>query len=943
MEGPERASMRRIVVIDDEPEIHKEFERLIALDSQSTGDRDVYDVDHVFGADEGMAKVRDAVDAGRPYAMALVGTPLSQAWDDLDTIEQMWQLDRNLQVVLCTGDSDSAPEKIWRRLGRTDRLFVLRKPFCAMELIQLVRTLAERSRTEKAAHDREERYELATEGADAGLWDWDLETNTLYYSPRWKSMLGYNGEEVGSSLEEWTSRLHPDDAGRATGAAQAFSEGRRNSYEVEFRMRHKDGHYITILSRGLALRNEEGELVRLVGTHVEISERKKIEEALRDSEEKYRSLADSLPIAIFETDLEGRFTFMNRHGLEFTGYTQKDLERGLTTFDVVAPEGHETLQRHMADILRSGGVPPEEYDIVKRDGSTYPATVYARPILGANKPVGMRGVTIDITQRKRAEEALRESEVTFRSIMASAQDGIIAIDNEGKVTLWNEAATRIFGWEADEAIGRNCHELIAPERYAATQQSAFAAFQSSGQGDAMGRVNPLVARHKDGTEFPVELSLASLELQGKWCAVGIVRDTTERERAEEALRENEERLRAILDAVQTGIIVVDPEDHVIKYASPVAERMIGVSRGEMVGKVCHHFVCPDGLGECPVTDLGQTVETSERVLLTANGRKVPILKTVTTVKLGGREHLLESFVDYTELRRVQDELADTHRELVETARRVGMAEVATGVLHNVGNVLNSVGVTTNSMAKLIRDSRTSYLANVVSMLEEHADELAEFITSDERGQRLPAFIAELAKGLTEEQRILLDGVDKLSGHVAHITEVISLQQSYSRGSGMMEPVLLNELVEDAVRMNDQGLLRHSVTVEREYASLPPALFDRSKVLQILTNLINNAKEALTKSGHDAKKLILRIKAPEEAVVRIEVEDNGVGIAPEDLTRIFSFGFTTRKDGHGFGLHSGALAAKEMNGALTAHSDGPGTGSIFVLELPFTTKGGGDEA
>ncbi len=280
------------------------------------------------------------------------------------------------------------------------------------------------------------------------------------------------------------------------------------------------------------------------------------------------------------------------------------------------------------------------------------------------------------------------------------------------------------------------------------------------------------------------------------------------------------------------------------------------------------------------------------------------------------------------------ELEGTHRALVDTARQAGMAEVATDVLHNVGNVLNSVGVTTASITKMLRNSKTSYLSNVVQALEDHADELGTFLTTDDRGRRIPAFLAEVSGNLTAEQAHLLEAVEKLTGHVQHITEIVNLQQSYGKIAALSEPALLSELVEDAVRINGDALIRHDIEVTREYAQLPSALFDRSKVLQIMTNLISNTKYALSQNGREKKRLTLRIKEPQDGRVQIEVADNGVGIAEDNLTRIFGYGFTTRKDGHGFGLHSGALAAKEMEGSLTAHSDGPDQGAVFTLVLPF---------
>ena len=165
-------------------------------------------------------------------------------------------------------------------------------------------------------------------------------------------------------------------------------------------------------------------------------------------------------------------------------------------------------------------------------------------------------------------------------------------------------------------------------------------------------------------------------------------------------------------------------------------------------------------------------------------------------------------------------------------------------------------------------------------------------------------------------------------------DVIQLQQSYNNTKGLTESVSIAELVEDAIRISTSALTRDNVQVKRELADLPPILLDRHKVLQILTNLISNAKYALSESGRDDKILTIRLKEPEGGRIRIEVCDNGVGIAEENLTRIFENGFTTRKDGYGFGLHSVALAAREMNGSISVHSDGLGKGAIFKIELPF---------
>ncbi len=301
------------------------------------------------------------------------------------------------------------------------------------------------------------------------------------------------------------------------------------------------------------------------------------------------------------------------------------------------------------------------------------------------------------------------------------------------------------------------------------------------------------------------------------------------------------------------------------------------------------------------------------------------------------ESLADSFNQMTEaLLKSQEELKTTHKKLLETARNVGMAEVATGILHNVGNVLNSVGVTTMSVKNRILNSKVVYIAKVYDQIKEHENDIGTYMATEDRGKKLADLMGSLSQHLTEEQQKLLQDMDVLTKHVQHITEIVNLQQSYCSTSGLTDVVSITELVEDAIRINDDAIIRHSVELKREFNQTPPVILDRHKALQILLNLVNNAKHALTASDRKDKLIIIRIQTTENDYIQIKVIDNGVGISKDNITRIFSYGFTTKKSGHGFGLHSGALNAKEMGGSLNAHSDGPGKGATFTLELPLKT-------
>jgi C4-dicarboxylate-specific signal transduction histidine kinase len=291
--------------------------------------------------------------------------------------------------------------------------------------------------------------------------------------------------------------------------------------------------------------------------------------------------------------------------------------------------------------------------------------------------------------------------------------------------------------------------------------------------------------------------------------------------------------------------------------------------------------------------------------------------------------------EITERAQMQEQMERTHNELLMVSRQAGMSEVATGVLHNVGNVLNSVNVSATLVADHLADFKISALTRIAMLMRDQGDNLGDFITHDPRGRQLPEYVGQLAKHLSEEQTLLVKEIGFVKQKIDHIKEIVATQQNYGKVSGLTERVNVPELVEDVLRMHSYELNQHAVQLQCEYEpDLSEIIVDKHKVLQILLNLISNAKYACIESGRPDKLLRVRVTNGDDRL-RVILSDNGVGIPAANLKRIFNHGFTTKKKGgHGFGLHSGALAAKEMGGALFAHSDGPGLGATFTLELPL---------
>lgn len=291
--------------------------------------------------------------------------------------------------------------------------------------------------------------------------------------------------------------------------------------------------------------------------------------------------------------------------------------------------------------------------------------------------------------------------------------------------------------------------------------------------------------------------------------------------------------------------------------------------------------------------------------------------------------------EVAERRRAEQELARVHRDFVEAARHAGMAEIASGVLHNVGNVLNSVNVSASTIYSSLKGSKRQQLTKLASLLLEHERELGDFVTNDPRGQQIPKFLQKLAETLNAEDDSLMKEAYSLTSNIEHIKAIISTQQSYATTGGLVEPMNVNELLEDALKLNSAAFDRHQIRVDRDLADLPPVLVDKQRILQIVINLIKNAKEALSEQ-HECDRVLSVHTRQEGDDLYIEVQDTGVGIEPHNLTRVFSHGFSTKSTGHGFGLHSCANAASEMDGELMVHSDGHLKGATFTLRLPFAS-------
>lgn len=533
-----------------------------------------------------------------------------------------------------------------------------------------------------------------------------------------------------------------------------------------------------------------------------------------------------------------------------------------------------------------------------------------------------------------------------RDVVEQAPVGIGFINRDGSYRSSNAAFCALLGFSADDIVDQSVSSLTHREDLPATLEG----LERLWRGEIALLDLEKRCRCKDGGELWVRVSTSLIRGSeaAPECAVEFVRDISARKGIAEALIQNQTLLATVIAELPLALLACDKSGRVTFY-NPSAVALFGIpgaqsaqaNTGDLYPVTSDVFL-PDGKTPLPREQrplaralAGEEVSDLELVSIRPDGMP-------RSVRASGRRlvapdgSLLGAVVviqDITERRQAEQELERVHQQLLVASRHAGMAEVATSILHNVGNILNSVNVTASLLAERVKGSKCAGVSRVAALLAAQAADLPAFFAGA-RGQQVPVYLKELAADLLAERDATTEELTALRANVEHIKEIVAMQQSYAKRGGLTELLDVRTLVEDSLSMNDAAFSRHGITLVRDYQDVPQVSVDKHKVLQILVNLIRNAGHACdeARAGAD-KRVTVRVRATPQAV-QIAVIDTGVGILQENLARIFNHGFTTRKDGHGFGLHSSALAARELGGSLEAESLGAGMGATFTLTLPL---------
>ena len=811
----------------------------------------------------------------------------------------------------------------------------------------------------------------------------DTENNILRVNKRMAETVGKPVEEVEGRT---TLDIFPRDAARFFANDLEVIRSGKPSLGVVEAMRDRDDNERWIQTDKVPVCGKDGKVNGIVVMVQDITERLRVEQELkaaklaavvREDAQRYSFLADAVPVMIWTARPDGGLDYYNKAWFDYTGQTPAQAE-DWGWGAVLHPDDLHPCVERWKHSLATG----ENYDCEYRfrrgaDGvyRWFQGRASARRN-EAGEIVQWVGTCTDIDDqksanselerrvaeriselartnaalqeenagRKRAAAELLESKRFLQSTLDALSSCVAILDEHGAIIEVNNPWKR-FALENDFLGGR----YGMGDNYLAVCDSTVG--RSSAEALAVGTgIRAVMSGESD--EFHLEYPCHSPR-EERWFIVTATRfagdgpvrvvvaheNISARKRAEEALRASQQITEGIINAIPVRVFWKDKNLAYLGCNAVFACDAGFADPKDIIGKVDSQLGWRDQAESYTKDDReviasGRSKFNVEEPQTTPGGGTLTLLTSKIPLHdaKGEISGVLGTYVDITSRKLAEARFAKTYEQLLDASRQAGMAEVATGVLHNVGNVLNSVNVSATLVADHVRHTKAANVAKLAALFDGHKGDLVGFLTNDPRGRTIPEYLGTLAESLAAEQKTLIAEIEELRKNVDYIKNIVVMQQTYATTFGAVEAVSVSDMIEDALRINAGSLALHDIETIRDHQAPLIVTTDKQKVIQILVNLVRNANDACGESGRPNKQITVRTTR-DDRCVRIAVIDNGIGISAENLTQIFNYGFTTRKRGHGFGLHSSAIAARELGGSLAVQSDGTGRGATFTLELP----------
>ena len=759
-------------------------------------------------------------------------------------------------------------------------------------LLSIFRDVTGRKRSEEDLKASRELHALVIEATDDGIWDWNLNTNEIFFSQRWKTMLGFEPDELENRYEVWLNLLHPDDREETVSKLRESCHPGHPDFRFEFRMRSKEGSYRWIQGNGRTLFDETGTAIRMVGSQADITERKYADVVLRESEEKFRQMAENIQSALWITEVgQGPVIYVNPAFEEVFGIPCKVLyAKPRIWMDAIHAADHERVAMSITQVIRQK-MPSasEEFRITQRDGSIRWISARTFPIRNeAGRVYRLAGIAEDITERKRMEGTLRESEERYRLLIQLSPDAIY-IQSDGKIVFVNDAGLALFGASrADQLIGLPVVDLIHPD-YRKIALDQFQRLRSTKARQP--RVEEKYLR-LNGSPFDVEVIAAPFTFQNQPMVQVVARDITERRQAEEKIREQAE----FLDKANDAIIVKDLQGQII-YWNRGGETLYGWMREEALGK-----------------NLAQLLEPSDSIQLAEvlkktqeNGSWKGELKQVT--KAGETKIVQSSCTLLRDSASVPKSILMIHSDVTEnkmlesqllrSQRLESLGTLAGGVAHDLNNVLTPILMSVSMLKSSARDPQEVRILNSVESAARRGAEIIKQLLTFARGVKGEHVLIQLKHLIRELDSILKSTFPKSIDMIVDVGKNI---WTVHGDATQLHQVMLNLCVNARDAMPDGGKL----TIKVENASL------------------------------DDQYARMHIDAKPGRYVLITVQDTGFGIPPGIIDKIFDPFFTTKEvgKGTGLGLSTVMTIVKNHGGFLNVYSE-VNRGSVFKVYIPAT--------
>lgn len=711
------------------------------------------------------------------------------------------------------------------------------------------------------------------------------------WNPAAQRLYGYSsGEIVGKNID----LLEPPEAkGEITARIKLAHEGVQ-SYEA--RRIAKDGTVIDVSVSTAPIRDAFGAIYGFSLSYRDIRERKKAEEALKKSEHLYRTVIENIQDVYYRSDAKGDLVFASPSLLRVFGYDSLEELYGKSIGKLFYTEPRD--REGLLSAIQKGGGHVNDYEVLLKTRAGTPLNISTSSGFYFDKDgkiEGVEGVFRDITKRKLAAVELAEKEATLRAITSAARNAILMMDDSGGITFWNPAAEQMLGWKEEEALGKNLHELIAPERFREAYETAFRSFKKNGEGAVVGKTREMAALRKDSTEIDVELSLSAVKLKGMWHAVGILRDITESKKADEALRESESRYAAIANNAPETVLI--HREGLILYVNAIGTVISGYSREELLGRSIFNFITEKSkttiLSVMQKRDGAIAPGEYEIEFLTKAGKVLNIMVKSAPIVYEGSPAVLAVLVNLTARKGIEAAQLKA-REAAEAANRA-KSDFLANMSHEIRTPMNSI----IGMAELLLDSRLDDEQKRQLTTIQHSADALLYIISD-----------------------ILD-LSKIEAGLLKIEEA---------------PYDPREVVESVTEMFAQrAAARKLELILKVSTDMPSSVIgDGNRLRQIFINLVGNALKFTLTGQIKISAEFMTGRAGSWLV--FSVADTGIGISTENQEKLFrkfsqvDDSSTRRFGGTGLGLSISKALVEMMGGSISLES-AEGKGAVFSFRLP----------